>query len=102
MPKIFQYLGYVIRFYTNDHLPIHVHVEYQGREVKAEFLIQNDLVLLIFKRIRGRKPLTEKEARDISVFLKSYHKQIIQKWEEVFIYHKRVKFEVVSKRLKTK
>jgi hypothetical protein len=67
MPKIFQYLGYVIRFYTNNHLP-----------------------------------LTEKEARDISVFLKSYHKQIIQKWEEVFIYHKRVKFEVVSKRLKTK
>ena len=36
MPKIFQYLGYIIRFYTNDHLPIHVHVGYQGKEVKVE------------------------------------------------------------------
>jgi len=27
MPKIFQYLNYVIRFYSNDHLPIHVHVQ---------------------------------------------------------------------------
>ncbi|MES1220944.1 MAG: DUF4160 domain-containing protein [Bacteroidota bacterium] len=34
MPKIFQYLNYIIRFYTNDHLPIHVHVEIQQREMK--------------------------------------------------------------------
>ena len=102
MPKIFQYLGYVIRFYTNDHLPVHVHVEYQGRELKVEFLIQEDLVLLLFKKVRGKRPLTEAEAKEVSVFLKSYHKQIIQKWEQVFIFHKRVSFEVVPKRLKTK
>ena len=39
MPKIFQYLKYMIRFYTNDHLPIHVHVQIQGREMKVEFMI---------------------------------------------------------------
>ena len=54
MPKIFQYLGYIIRFYTNDHLPIHVHVGYQGKEVKVEFIIQGEMVILLFKRVRGK------------------------------------------------
>ncbi|MBP6430665.1 MAG: DUF4160 domain-containing protein [Ferruginibacter sp.] len=31
MPKIFEYLAYIIRFYTNDHLPIHVHVQIDER-----------------------------------------------------------------------
>ena len=35
MPKIFQYLGYIIRFYTNDHLPIHVHVGYQVKKLRS-------------------------------------------------------------------
>ena len=27
MPKIFEYFGYVFFFYSNEHEPIHVHVE---------------------------------------------------------------------------
>jgi hypothetical protein len=102
MTKIFQYLGYIIRFYTNDHLPIHVHVEYQGKEVKVEFVIQSELVILLFKKVRGKNPLTETEAKEVSVFLKSFHKKIVQKWEQVFIYHQPVKCEVLLKRLKRK
>jgi len=56
MPKIFQYLNFIIRFYTNDHLPIHVHIHLQEREMKAEFEISGDNVILIFKRIKGKKP----------------------------------------------
>lgn len=100
MPKIFQYLGYIIRFYTNDHLPIHVHIEYRGKEVKVEFSIKDELVILLFKKVRGKNPLTEAEAKEVAVFLKSYHKKIIQKWEQVFIYHQRVKCEVLLKKLK--
>jgi hypothetical protein len=46
MPKIFQYLNYVIRFYSNDHLPIHVHVQVgREQECKVDFLIhENDLI----------------------------------------------------------
>ena len=56
MLKIFQYLGYTIRFYTNDHLPIHVHIEYRGKEVKVEFSIKDELVILLFKKVRGEEP----------------------------------------------
>ncbi|MDQ3683911.1 MAG: DUF4160 domain-containing protein [Bacteroidota bacterium] len=65
MPKIFQYLSYHIRFYTNDYLPIHVHVQLQRRETKVEFLIAGDDVTLIFKKIKGRLPLTEAEANEV-------------------------------------
>ena len=39
MPKIFEYLGIVIFFYSNEHEPIHVHASYDGLECKAEFLL---------------------------------------------------------------
>ena len=70
MPKIFQYLQYVIRFYTNEHLPIHVHVhvQIQNREIKVEFLISGDDLTLVFKKVKGKLPLTEVEAKEVAVF----------------------------------
>lgn len=50
MPKIFQYLEYIIRFYTNEHLPIHVHVQIQQREIKVDFLISGDDLLWYSKK----------------------------------------------------
>ena len=50
MPKIFEYLSYIIRFYSNDHLPIHVHVQIEQRESKAEFLFLDKEVKILFKR----------------------------------------------------
>jgi hypothetical protein len=41
MPKIFEYLGIVIMFYSNEHESIHVHGKFQGLESKAEFIIQD-------------------------------------------------------------
>jgi hypothetical protein len=41
MPGIFEYLGILIFFYSNEHEPIHVHGKYDGFESKVEFLIVN-------------------------------------------------------------
>ncbi|MFN2457083.1 MAG: DUF4160 domain-containing protein [Chitinophagaceae bacterium] len=100
--KDFQYLQYLIGFYSNDHLPIHVHVQIQQRETKVEFRISAEEVTLIFKKVKGKIPLTEAEGNEVALFLKSHHKQIIKKWETVFIYHKKVECEVISKKLKKK
>jgi hypothetical protein len=40
MPKIFEYLGILIFFYSNEHEPIHVHGKYESLESKAEFLLK--------------------------------------------------------------
>lgn len=102
MPKIFQYLQYIIRFYTNEHLPIHVHVQIQDRETNVGLLISGDEITLIFKKVKAKTPISEPEAKEVAVFLKAYFKKIVNKWQMVFIYHKKVRCEIVSKKLRKK
>jgi len=45
MPKIFEYLGIVIMFYSNEHEPIHVHGKFQALESKAEFIIEDGKII---------------------------------------------------------
>jgi hypothetical protein len=39
MPKIFEYLGIIFFFYSNEHEPIHVHAKKGEYESKAEFFL---------------------------------------------------------------
>ncbi|MFZ4455430.1 MAG: DUF4160 domain-containing protein [Bacteroidales bacterium] len=32
MPKLYEYFGLIVLFYSHEHEPIHVHCKYQGRE----------------------------------------------------------------------
>ncbi len=41
MPKLYEYFGLIILFYSNEHEPIHVHGKYQGQESKAEIIFEN-------------------------------------------------------------
>jgi uncharacterized membrane protein YcaP (DUF421 family) len=41
MPKIYEYQGIVLYFYSHEHDPIHVHARKGECETKAEFVIQN-------------------------------------------------------------
>jgi hypothetical protein len=65
--------------------------------MKVEFRISEDSVTLLFKKVKGKLPLTETEANEVAIFLKAYYKQVIIKWETVFIYHKKVKCDVCYK-----
>jgi hypothetical protein len=47
MPKIFEYLGILIFFYSNEHGPIHVHAKKGEFESKAEFYIADGEIIEI-------------------------------------------------------
>ena len=101
MPGIFEYLGILIFFYSNEHEPIHVHGKYSGFESKAEFLIVNGKITKIkIKPIKGYRPLTGSKLKDFEDFLEAYSDQIVQKWIDYFVYHKDVEFEKINKRIK--
>jgi hypothetical protein len=100
MPKIFEYLSYIIRFYSNDHLPIHVHVQIEERESKAEFLFLEKEIKILFKKVKGKEPLTLSEAKEIAVFLKKYADEVIEKWNKVFILNQKVDCKKVKTKLK--
>lgn len=101
MPKIFEYLGILIFFYSNEHEPIHVHAKKGEFESKAEFYIVNGEILEIkIKNISGLRPLRGKDLKDFEVFLEKYAEKIVDKWINYFVYHKDVQFERITKKLK--
>lgn len=101
MPKIFEYLGILIFFYSNDHEPIHVHAKKGEYESKAEFYILNGEISVIkITNILGARPLQGKDLTNFQLFLEKYANKIVEKWINYFVYHKDVEFEKITKRLK--
>ena len=101
MPKIFEYLGIILFFYSNEHEPIHVHATYSSFESKAEFFIIDGKISEIrIKLVKGKRPLTGAKLKDCEDFLDVYGDQIIKKWIDYFVYHKEVNFERITNKLK--
>jgi hypothetical protein len=91
MPKIFEYLGIVIMFYSNEHEPIHVHGKFQAYESKAEFIIIDGKISDIkIKEVKGKKPLPKKELKEFKNFVSKFKEDIVQKWIDYFVYHKSI------------
>jgi hypothetical protein len=78
MPKIFEYLGILIFFYSNEHEPIHVHAKKGEFESRAGFYIIDGIISEIkVTSIKGAKPLMGKELKDLEIFLQRYSDKII-------------------------
>lgn len=101
MPKIYTYLGIVILFYSNEHEPIHVHGKYQGNESKAEIIIKDGKIQEIrIKPVAGKRPLQPNELNDFRRFVEAYGNEIIAKWTDYFVLHKRVASENIDRRIR--
>ena len=100
MPKIYEYFGLTFFFYSNEHIPIHVHVQYGEYENKVEFVYENGkLINILFKKKRGVEQLPAAKQKEVSTFINHFHNQIVDKWTEFFILKKQIKNEKISKKL---
>ena len=100
MPKLYEYLGILLFFYSNEHEPIHVHAKKGEYESKATFCIENGIITEIkISNIKGSKPLANKELKDFEAFLGVFSEEIVEKWIDYFVYHKEVKFKKITKKL---
>jgi len=101
MPKLYEYFGLVVLFYSNEHEPVHVHGLYQGCECRADFTIVNGKVVGVeFHSVRGRKPLAPAQMSDFKSVVEARAEEIVQKWVDYFVLHKAVKPEKITRRLK--
>jgi Domain of unknown function (DUF4160) len=100
MPKIYEYLGLIFFFYANEHLPIHVHVAKAEEECKVELFFENGkLASWEIKKVKGRKMLGEAEQKEAVKFIKKYYGGIVDKWTDFFVKNKKVKCEVITKKV---
>ena len=58
MPKLYEYLGLIILFYSHKHEPIHVHCKFQDKESKAELIFENGKFIEVrLANVPGKEPL---------------------------------------------
>lgn len=98
MPKLYEYLGIVVLFYSNEHTPIHVHGNYQGSECRAEIIVvDGSIVKIIFKRVKGRKQLPATKLTAFKKLVNKYSSDIVKKWVDYFVYNKPIKPKRITK-----
>ena len=101
MPDIYRYFGFVFFFYSNEHDPIHVHVQHDHHESVFEIIMNDGKVKEIrVREKRGVPPLTSKDQKLAEKFVREYADKIVAKWVNFFIKKKRVVCTTLTKKLK--
>ena len=100
MPKLYEYFGLIILFYSNEHEPIHVHGKYQGYESKADIIVINGQVTdIYFSSVRGKKTLPRTQMKKFETVVEHYAKEIVQKWIDYFVLHKTISPEKITRKI---
>lgn len=101
MPKLYEYLGITIHFYTNEHEPIHVHGRHAGRESRAEIIIENGRIVRVHvTTAAGKAPLEGQKLRDFQEFVEARAEEIVRRWVDFFVHNIRSKPEIITRRIK--
>lgn len=101
MPKLYEYLGIIVIFYSNEHEPIHVHGKYQGRECRAELIVENGNVIeIVISSVKGKRPLQKTQLNDFEVLTRHYANEIVQKWIDYFVLHRPIQSQRITARIK--
>ena len=100
MPKLYEYLGIVIFFYSNEHEPIHVHGRFQNTESKIEIVIKDGVIQsLNLQAVSGKKKLPTKQAKEFKKLVSVLGDEIVQSWINYFVYHKKIVAKKIAGKL---
>jgi len=95
MPIIYEYLGIIIRFYSNEHEPIHVHAIYDGNIIKVEFLIKDGKIYRTnYNVVKGNFPPAKLKL--LKNFISVFKLKIVWNWERYFIWKMKVEKQVIT------
>ena len=100
MPKLYEYFGLIILFYSHEHEPIHVHCKYQGKESKAEIIYENGrFSKVVITKVIGKEPLDTQNLKKFKKLVEYYRDDIIRKWVDFFVFNKEITSEKIIKKL---
>ncbi len=100
MPKLYEYFGLIVLFYSNEHEPIHVHGKFQDQESKAEIVFNNGkFVEIRILDVKGKQPLDAKNVKKLRAVVEKYKDDIVQKWVDFFVYNKKVESEKIETKI---
>jgi hypothetical protein len=101
MPTLYFYLGLEVFFYSNDHLPIHVHASHEGRVSKAVLLLEEGVLVGVeIQDVPGRAPLKAAERKLLRELVEARQADIVRKWTHFFALNGRITPERITTRLR--
>jgi len=101
MPKLFEYLGLVLRFFSNEHEPIHVHAFYKESQTKVELIIENGIITKInYKKVAGFEMVPVEKMNDLEQLINIYKYDIIQLWIKFFVLNEKITCKKITTKLK--
>jgi len=100
MPQIYDYLGFIFRFYSDEHYPIHVHIEKGECESIYDLIIVNGLLVeLKHRKKRGVDAISVIDRKKVEQFIREYYQGIVEKWTNYFVLNIPVKCTKITKKL---
>ncbi|MCE7064488.1 DUF4160 domain-containing protein [Dyadobacter sp. CY326] len=100
MPKILEYFGLVFYFYSNDHLPIHLHVSYNEYETIFEIFFEEGKLKDVRERlVPGIDPLPAMQHKEARKVIEVYAEIIVNRWTDFFVLKKKVPIIKITKKL---
>lgn len=100
MPQILEYFGMIFYFYSNEHLPIHIHVSYNEYESVFEIFFENGALKNVRQRkSTGQKALPAAQLKEAKKVVEHYAQDIVNKWTDFFVLKKKIKSLKITRRL---
>jgi hypothetical protein len=100
MPKVLEYFGFVFYFYSNEHLPIHVHVSFGEYESIFEILFENGKIKGVeVRKATGIDPLPQRQISEAKKVIEIYAREIVDKWTDFFVLKKKIKSRKITQKL---
>ena len=100
MPKLYEYLGLVVFFYSNEHEPIHVHIEYGNYMTIAELYMNEGAVIeVVYRSKRNIEMLPTKQMKYAKELIEAKKSDIVEKWIDYFVKKKRISPTIITRRL---
>ena len=101
MPKLYEYLGIVIFFYSNEHEPVHVHGRYQRLESRATIIIvEGRIVRVEIGDVGGKRPLEGEKLKDFREFVEARAEEIVERWVAFFVRNERITPQIITRRIR--
>jgi len=99
MPKIYEYLGIILFFYSNEHEPIHIHGKFNGRETKAEIYFFGGRIQKVILKDKG-PGLEPNKRKDFEEFVSANALEIVEKWVDYFVKKKHIVPKIITQKVK--
>ncbi len=97
MPKLFEFLGIIIRFYSKEHKPIHVHAKYKETETRVSIYTKDGVVIrTTYSPIAGKRMLPASKLKQLKKLIELEKENIVKMWIAYFVMNERFKAKKIN------